>query len=122
MALRASFTLAAALYIAAADTGDGGDFPLSVWLLTAKAVAETDHELFLIGQYFVNSPEHLPDVFLAADLLQKVLVFTNNIHQRQCGIVIAGFDIIRQRHILTAFPLGAEVHQDFICYPLPKDF
>ena len=61
-------------------------------------------------------------LFPTANLLQQVGVLRHHVHQLQRRPVHPGVDVIRQGYILGALPLGAKIHQDFICYPPPNDF
>lgn len=117
-----SFTLAPLRYVAAADAGDICHLPLALGTLAVQAIAQLNHLPLLFGQAPVHglaqAQHHLP----GGNLLQQVAVLTDHVHQLQRRPVGAGFDVIRQGNILGAFALGAEVHQDFVCYPPPNDF
>ena len=118
LALRASFTLVAALYIAAADAGNLCHFPLAVGLVAGKAVAQQDYLPFLVCQYCVHGIAQPADHLPLTQLLRQIFVIADHIDQGDRRTVAAGIDIIRQRYILGAFSLAAKVHQDLICYPI----
>ena len=118
MALRASFTLVAALYIGAADAVVRGDLPLGAGLAAGKTVTQQDHLPLLVRQHRVHGIAHPADHFPLTQLLRQIFVIADYIDQRYRRTVAAGIDIIRQRYILGAFSLAAKVHQDLICYPI----
>lgn len=69
-------------YIASADAGNLGYFPLSPRNIAIEPVTQFNDQSFLVGQTFLYRQIHFADHFPVADLFQQILIFTDNIHQR----------------------------------------
>ena len=108
--------------VAAADAGALRHLPLALGRLAPKAVAQLNDLPLLIRQ---TGPHRLPQGrygLFCADLFQQVRVVADHIHQRQRRPIRPGLNVVRQRHIIPALPLGPEMHEDLICYPPPNAF
>lgn len=101
-------------YIAAANPCDFRHFPLALRRLAVQAIAQQDHLSLLFRQAGIYGPAQLHHHLPGGNLLQKVAVLADHIHQRQRRAIGTGLYVIEQGYILGTFALGAEVHQDFI--------
>ncbi len=88
--------------------GHGGD--------AADAVAKLEDAAFPWGEAFVEISVHLGVLLLAAQILQKIRVIAQHIHQGQGAAVPAGVNVVRQGNILGALLLAAEMHQYLILH------
>ena len=114
MALRASFTLVAALYIASADAGLLGNLPLPLGRLAVQAVTHGNNFPFLLCQVGADGLPQLLHGFPGGNLLKKIAVLADHIHQGQCSAVGTHFNAIGKGYILTGLSLTSKVHKYFI--------
>ena len=119
MALRASFTLVAALYIAPADLQQLCGFQLGQRRLTGQAIPQQDQLPFPRRQPFDELPQPPGLVLLLTAVLHAEAVL-QHVREGQCRVVLARLQRFLQRHGGPAFPLPPEVHPKLICYPLPS--
>ena len=122
MALQASFTLVAALYIAAADSQGPGHLSLALGRAAVQAIAQGDHLPLPVCQTGFHRPAQLDGLFPPCHLFQQIAVCADHIHQRQRRPFRPRLNAVGQGHILGTFAPGAKIHQDLICYHLPNDF
>ena len=116
-AFRASFTLAAAGYIGPGDAALGGDFPLGQGRAGVESVAQGDDHGLPLVQALGHAPAHLGAGVPGIQLLQHIIVHADGIQKGQGVPIPVPVDGVGQGHLSLELPLGAEVHQDFICYP-----
>ena len=90
--------------------------PLGQGLFPVQAVAQGQYLLLPVVQ---DLPHVLPEqshVLPAADPVEHVVILTDHIHEGQSGAVLAGFDVVGQGDVRSAFPLASEVHEDFVLH------
>lgn len=95
-AFRASFTLAASLYIGPADAAAGGDLPLCSGRAVIQAVAQGDDGPLPIGQAGGHAVPYLAAGVPGVQFLQHVVVHGDHIHQRQGAAVVIAIQAVRQ--------------------------
>ena len=110
MALRASFTFVAALYIASADTCDLSHLPLTQRRSTIQPVPQADYQTLLFIQTGVNAFSQLLYGLPGTDLFQQVKILADHVHQRQRRAIRSGLNEVRQGYILSALAQAAKVH------------
>ena len=123
MALRASFTLVAALYIGSGNSKLSGDLPLRVLIFPEQAVAHPNHLFFRLRQT------------VPVCLIEYLHILSDD--DRLQHFPVSGFQNIKQTHRLPVFIRTDRVidgdfpgelfprpehHQDLICYPPPNAF
>ena len=113
-----SFTVAAAGYIGAGDAAAGGNFPLGQRRTFPEAVAQNDNFPLPGRQALLHTPPHLPAGVPGIQLLQHIVIHRDDVHQRQRAIFPRRLQRVRQGYFSLQLPLGAEVHEDLICYLL----
>lgn len=113
-AFRASFTLLAARYIAAADAIDGGDLALGLRRAALKAVAAADHICLTLRQALPHQPPHEQAVFLVLQVGEHRIVHPDHVHQIQVPARLIRLNRLRERNLPLQLPLRAKVHEDFI--------
>ncbi len=91
-AFRASFTLAAAGYIAPGDAEGGGDLPLGQRHGAPQAVAETDDLGFSCGQALLHQSVEPEGVVPVVEVLQHGVVHAHDVHQLEGAAVLVGVD------------------------------
>lgn len=113
-----SFTVAALGYIGPGDAALGGDFTLGQRVLSAQAVAQADDHGLPLVQAILYALPH-PDTGLPGiQIVQHIVVHADDVHQGEGAAVPVCLQRVRQGYLpLELFP-AAEVHQNFICYPL----
>ena len=121
MALRASFTLAASLYIRPADAALGGDLPLGAGGAAVQAVAQGDDLPLPVGQAGPDALADLDAGVPGVQVLQHGVVHRDHIHKGKGAALPRGLQGVGQGDLPLEFALGAEVHEDLIRYPLPTD-
>lgn len=113
-AFRASFTLAASLYIRPADAALGGNLPLGMRGLAAQSIAQGD-DLPLPGrQAGLDTLPHLLAGVPGVQLLQHVVVHRNHIHQREGAPVPARLQRLCEGYFPLQLLLGPEVHENLV--------
>ena len=113
-AFRASFTLAASLYVRAADATQGGDFPLGEGGLLIEAVAQLDDVGLPGGEAGVHAlPNPLAGV-PQVQVLQHGVVHAHHVHQGQGIALRVPVQAVGEGQLSLGFPLRAEVHEDFV--------
>ena len=120
-AFRASFTLAASLYIGPADAAAGGDLPLCSGRAVIQAVAQGDDGPLPGVEALPHTLPHSPARIPGIQILEHVVIHSNDIHQGQGIAVPAVFHGVGQGDLPLEFLLRPEVHEDLICYPLLTD-
>lgn len=113
-AFRASFTLLAARYIAAADVIDGGDLALGLRRAALKAVAAADHICLTLRQALPHQPPHEQAVFLVLQVGEHRIVHPDHVHQIQVPARLIRLNRLRERNLSLQLSLRAKVHEDFI--------
>ena len=79
--LRASLTIRAMRYIAAAYAAAGGCLPLGQWLSSAKTIAKQDYLRLPGVQSFIYEPAQLSAQVLSAYALGHVVLLRDHIYQ-----------------------------------------
>lgn len=116
-AFRASFTLSAVGYIGPADSALGGNLPLCAGRVIVQAIAQRDNHPLPGGQAGLDALADLDTGVSGIQLLQHVVIHRDYIHQRQRPPIPRRLQGIRKGHLALELALGAEIHQDLICYP-----
>lgn len=116
MALRASFTLVAALYVRPAYAATLRNVPLRHRLSAVQPVSEPDYLRLALGQAFVYALSKAAAQLVVADLLRHILVGREHIKNRQPVAVAVHVQRFGQAEIAHALPLAPEMHQYFIFY------
>lgn len=110
-AFRASFTLAAAGYIAARDAAEGGGLALGEGLGAAEAVAEADYLGLALGEDGVHILAQAHAGLAVADALGHVVLLGDDVHERECVAVPVHVDGLRERDVARRLLQRAEIHQ-----------
>ena len=118
---RASFTLAALGYIGAADAALGCNLPLRQGWVIAQTVAQNDDLFLPRGQALLHTLPHLLAGIPGIQLLQHIVIHRDHVHQRQGPALPCRLQRIRQRHFSLQLPLGPEIHENLVRYPLLTD-
>lgn len=108
--------------VAATDPQNPRHLPLPFRGTSGKTIAQQNHLTLLLCQTGINGTAQEYCHLSGGHLLHEVYVLADHIHQRQGRAVGAGFDAVKQGHILSVLLLGTEVHQNLICYPPPNAF
>lgn len=116
-----ALAIAAARYIGAGDAALGRDLPLGQGRAGIQAVPEGDDHGLPLVQASLDAPAHLGAGVTGIQLLQHIVVHADGVHQRQGVAVPIPVNGIRQGDLPLQLPLGAEVHQDLVRYPLLTD-
>ena len=120
-AFRASLTLGPAGDIAAADTEGCGDLPLGQWDRAAEAIAQAD-DLSLPGsEHLPHQAAELPGALLLVEILQQGILRAHDVTELQGVALPVRLNGVRKGHLPLELPLGPEVHEDLIRYPLLTD-
>ena len=107
--------------IAAADAVCGGHLALGLGRVAVQAVAAADHVGLPVRQALPYQPPDQPLILPTLQVLLHGVVGPHHVLQIQGVAGLIRLDGLRQRHLPLQLPLGAEVHEDFIRYPLPAD-
>ena len=113
-AFRASFTLLAARYVAAADVVVGGDLLLGLGQPPVQPVAAADDVRLAGGQLFRHQTAEQLAVILALQLLQHGVLLAHHVAEVQGVALRADVQRVAEGHLSLHLPLGAEVHEDLI--------
>ena len=116
-AFRASFTLAASLYIRPADPALGGDLPLGMRSLAAQPIAQGD-DLSLPGrQAGLDALPHFFTGVPGVQFFQHIVIHRDYVHQGERVPVASRLQRLGERDLSLQLLLGPKMHQDLICYP-----
>lgn len=113
-AFRASFTLLAARYVAAADVVVGGDLLLGLGQPPVQPVAAADDVRLAGGQLFRHQTAEQLAVILALQLLQHGVLLAHHVAEVQGVTLRTDVQRVAEGHLPLHLPLGAEVHEDLI--------
>lgn len=113
-AFRASFTLLAARYIAAADTVQRCHLLLRLGQPPLQSVAPSDDVRLPLRQYLRHQPPDELTVFLVLQLLQHGVLLAHHVAEVQGISLRPRLDGVRQRHLALQLPLRPKMHQDLI--------
>ncbi len=112
--LRASFTLAAAGYIAPADAAALGDLALGQGRLAAQAVAQGD-DLGLPGrQAPAHRPAHPAAGLLEVQILQHGVVHPDHVHEGEVVAVAVVLQRVGQGHLPLELAAASKVHEHLV--------
>lgn len=115
---RASLTLVPAGYIASADMIGGGHLPLSLGHPALQAVAAADDVGLPLRQPLGHQAAYQCPVVLVLQVLQHGVAFTHHVADGQLCPVAVGLNGLVEGHLPLQLLRPAEVHEDFIRYPL----
>ena len=113
-AFRASFTLAASLYIGAGDGKTVGDFSLRQRRTVAQAVAELHHLAFTGRERARQKTMQVLRADFCFQIVADVVLGGQNVGKCKGIAVLVGFNGFVHRNVLCTLFSGAEKHQDFI--------
>ena len=116
-AFRASFTLLAVRYIAAADAVYRRHLPLGLGRMPLQPVPPPDDVRLPLRQAV---PHQTPQQQLLLPILQirqHGVIGPHHVQQIQRAPLLIRVDGVGQGHLPLQLPLGAEMHKDLICYP-----
>ena len=113
-AFRASFTLAASLYIGPGDAEGGGDLPLGQGDGTPQPVPQADDLGLPGGQALVDQAAEPERRVPVMEILQHSVVHPHHVHQLQGVALLVRVDGVGQGDLTLELFLAAEVHQDLI--------
>ena len=102
--------------VAAADAALLRDLPLCQRRAAAQSVAQGDDRLFARRQDLLHDGAQLAVQLACAEILKKILLRADRVHEGQCTAVPPGLDAVRERNILRALSLRTKIHQDLIFY------
>ena len=112
----------AAGYIAAADAVEGGHLFLGVGRVAVEPVAAAD-DVGLPGvQAILHGAPHPQAVFFILQVGEKRVIGAHHIQKVQRVAAAVSFDGVGEGDLALKLALGAEVHQNFVRYPLLTDF
>lgn len=105
----------------AGDVGAGnaqtlGNLPLGHGLVTPQAIAHTD-DTALPGLQGREEVIELAALNADVDVVNHRVVHSHGVHQSQGIAVLVRVNGLVDGDVLGGFLPGAEVHEDFICYP-----
>lgn len=83
MALRASFTLVASLYIGPADAASGCNFALGTWPLPVQTVSKRDDLGFPLTQTVLHALAYLSAGIPGIQGFQHIVIDADDIHERE---------------------------------------
>ena len=113
-AFRASFTLAASLYIRPADPALGGDLPLGMRSLAAQPIAQGD-DLSLPGrQAGLDALPHFFTGVPGVQFFQHIVIHRDYVHQGERVPVASRLQRLGERDLSLQLLLGPKMHQDLI--------
>ena len=119
-AFRASFTLAAAGYIAPGDTEGRGHLPLGQGNGTSQTVAQAD-DLRLPGSEALLDQDPDPQGAVpVVEIVQHGIVHPHHVHQLQGVALFVRVNGVRKRYLPLQFFLAAKIHEDLI-FDTPGD-
>lgn len=113
-AFRASFTLMAAGYIAAADVVGRSYLPLGLGRVPFQAIAATDDIRLPLRQPFRHQTPQQRTVILVLQVLQQGIVPAYHIADRQISAIAVGLDGIAERYLPLQLTPRPKVHEDLI--------
>ena len=102
--------------VAAADAALLRDLPLCQRRAAAQAVAQGDDRLFARRKDLFHDGAQLAVQLACAEILEKILLRADRVHEGQRAAVPPGLDAVRERNILRALSLRTKIHQDLIFY------
>jgi len=107
--------------VAPADAEGGRDFPLRQRNRSAKAVPQTNDFRLPPGEALIHQLPQAQGAVPVVEILQHGVVYADDVHELQRVAVPVGFNGLRKGNLSLQLLLAAEVHQDFIRYPLLTD-
>ena len=107
--------------IGAGDAEALGGFLLGEGRAVVEAVAPDEDMLFALLELFAQSDGHALDADLELEVFGDGIFAGDDIDQGELVAFLIDVDDVVNGFISGAFFLRAEVHQDFIRYPLPTD-
>ena len=113
-AFRASFTLAASLYIAAGDAEGGGDLPLRQGDGAPQAVPQADDLGLPVRQALIHQPSEPQGAVPVVEVLQHGVVHAHHVHQLQGVALLVRLDGVGEGDLPLELFLAAEVHEDLV--------
>ena len=120
-AFRASLTLVPAGYIGPADAAPGGHLPLGPGRPVVQTVPLDDDRPLPGRQADIHAAAHLPLGVPGIQLLQHGVIHRDDIHQRKSPPLPRRLQRVRQGDLTLQLFSAAEIHEDFIRYPLLAD-
>ena len=100
--------------VRARDAELGGDLALRFGGAVAQTVAQRDDGALTRREHTLHDLVELRVQLTRAQIVEQVLLRTDRVHEREGVAVLAGLDVVRQRHVRRRFPLRAEVHEDLV--------
>ena len=113
-AFRASFTLAASLYIGAADAALCGHLPLGQGMTVGQPVAHPDDHCLPLIQTFFHAGPDLRTGVPGIQLLQHIVIHPDGIQNGERIAITVPIQRVRQGDLPLQLALGTKVHQNLI--------
>lgn len=114
MALRASFTLVAALYVRPADAAALRGLALRQCLAAADGVAQADDLRLARVEHFIDAAPQRPADLVRLQMFVHVVVLGQNVDQRQAVAVAVRVEHVREQHFRRVLARAAKIHQDLV--------